>query len=326
LYEAGIGENRAALIGNGELMRMRIERENLSMRAGAVVEAKFTKQWVAGRSGIVKLPDGSEALLQPLPKGLSEGAPVRVAIVREAIQERHGQYKRAKAKPAADDLDLNDGATLLEEILSSGLSVKELHPHEVDQLGEYGWHEVLEQAETGRVEFDGGCLLMDSTSAMTVIDVDGPLLPVELAKRAANEIALALNRLDISGNIGVDFPTLDMKSDRSAVGQIFDDNMIGDCERTAINGFGFMQIVSRKIRPSILEIVQANRVTNLALQLLRQAERDRGTGAMRLSVHPAIANKLNAGLIDELGRRTGRTVTVEEIGKLPLDGGQIGAI
>jgi len=296
------------------------------MRAGAVVEAKFTKQWVAGRSGIVKLPDGSEALLQPLPKGLSEGAPVRATIVREAIQERHGQYKRAKAKPAAGDLDLNDGATLLEEILSSGLSVKELHPHEVDQLGEYGWHEALEQAETGRVEFDGGSLLIDSTSAMTVIDVDGPLLPVELAKRAAKEIALALNRLDISGNIGVDFPTLGMKSDRSAVGQIFDDNMIGDCERTAINGFGFMQIVSRKIRPSILEIVQTNRATNLALQFLRQAERDRGTGAMRLSVHPAIANKLNAGLIDELGRRTGRTVTVEEIGNLPLDGGQIDSI
>lgn len=326
LYESGIGENRAALIGNGELLRMRIERKSLSARAGAVVEAKFTKQWVAGRSGIVKLSDGSEALLQPLPKGLSEGAPVRVQIVREAIQERRGQYKRAKGKPATGDIDLSDGSTLLEEILSSGSPVIEVHPHEEDRLGAYGWHEAMEQAETGKVEFDGGCLLMDSTSAMTVIDVDGPLPTVELAKRAAKEIALALRRLDISGNIGVDFPTLDMKSDRSAVGQIFDDHMIADCERTAINGFGFMQIVSRKIRPSVIEMVQANRATSKALQFLRRAERDRGTGAMRLSVHPAIANKLDAELIEELGRRTGRIVAVEEIGNLPLDGGQIDAI
>ena len=113
LYEAGIGENRAALVRNGELVRMRIERENPSIRAGAVVEAKLIKQWVAGQSGIVKLPDGDEALLQPLANNLSEGAAVRVSIVREAIQERCGQYKRAKAKPATGDVDLNDGSTLL---------------------------------------------------------------------------------------------------------------------------------------------------------------------------------------------------------------------
>ena len=68
LYEAGIGENRALRLENGELVQVRIERADGRARPGAVVEAKFTRQWVAGKSGIVTLPDGQEALLQPLPK------------------------------------------------------------------------------------------------------------------------------------------------------------------------------------------------------------------------------------------------------------------
>ena len=156
------------------------------------------------------------------------------------------------------------------------------------------------------------------------IDVDGPLAPFELAKRAAKEIALALARFDISGNIGVDFPTLQAKAERAAVTAIFDDYMTANCERTAINGFGFMQIVSRKLRPSVLEIMQANRWVNAALKLLRQAERDRGTGALRVVVHPAVANKLKPSLLDELAKRTGRSVSVEPQGEISIDGGSTG--
>ena len=100
LYEAGIGETRAMRLENGELIQIRIERTDDRARAGAVVEAKFTRQWVSGKSGIVTLPDGQEALLQPLPKGLTEGSTVRVEIVRAAMTERGGQDKRAKARLA----------------------------------------------------------------------------------------------------------------------------------------------------------------------------------------------------------------------------------
>ena len=270
LYEAGIGETRAMRLENGELIQIRAERTDGRARAGAVVEAKFTRQWVSGRSGIITLADGQEALLQPLPKGLTEGSMVRVEIVRAAMTERGGQ------------------------------------------------------AKTGRIDFEGGRLLVSLTPAMTLFDVDGPLAPFELAKRAAKEIALALVRFDISGNIGVDFPTLQAKAERAAVTAIFDEYMTANCERTAINGFGFMQIVSRKLRPSVLEIMQANRSVNAALQLLRQAERDRGTGAMRLDVHPAVANKMQPMLLEELARRTGRPVSVEPRGEVSIDGGSTG--
>ena len=324
LYEAGIGENRALRLENGELVQVRIERADGRARPGAVVEAKFTRQWVAGKSGIVTLPDGQEALLQPLPAGATEGSMVRVEIVRAAISERGGQAKRAKARPAEADSALRDGLDLLAELAASGLPVRQVHAHEEDALARHGWHEAMEQAETGRIDFEGGSLLVSLTPAMTLFDVDGPLAPFELAKRAAREVARALVRFDIRGNIGVDFPTLQAKAERSAVTAIFDDHMAANCERTAINGFGFLQVVSRKLQPSVPEILQADRVANAALALLRQAERDRGVGPMRLAVHPAVANKLAPPLLEELARRTGRSISVEARGEIAIDGGSAG--
>ncbi|WP_373491485.1 ribonuclease E/G [Parasphingorhabdus sp.] len=321
LYEAGIGENRGLRLENGELIQIRVERDDGRARAGAVVDAKFTRQWVAGKSGIVTLPDGQEVLLQPLPQGLTEGAMVRIEIVRAAMTERGGQAKRAKARPADPDSPSGAGPDLLAELHASGLPVRQIHAHDEDIFSRHGWHEAIEQAETGRIDFDGGSLRISLTPAMTVIDVDGPLAPHELAKRAAKEVALAQLRFDIAGNVGIDFPTLQAKTDRSDVAAIFDEYMAANCERTAINGFGFMQIVSRKLRPSVLEIVQASRTAHAALQLLRQAERDRGNGALRLTAHPAVANRLQARDLEELAKRTGRRVTVEPLADIPIDGG-----
>jgi len=141
LYEAGIGENRALRLENGELVQVRVERGNGSARPGAIVDAQFTRQWVAGKSGIVTLPDGQEALLQPLPGGLTEGSMVRVEIVRAALTERDGQAKRAKAQPAETGSALRDGPDLLAEIAASGLPVRQVHAHEDDVLARHGWHE-----------------------------------------------------------------------------------------------------------------------------------------------------------------------------------------
>lgn len=325
LFEAGIGENRAALVHHGTLIQLRIERGHLASRYGAVVDAKFISQWVSGKSGIVALPGGEEALLQPLPDGLTEGGMVRVEIVRESLHEPGDRTKRAKARALSKDSGPRNGITLLEELEASGKPVIHLHPHGDDLLAENGWYEALDEAGSGRVDFEGGQLLVTATPAMTVIDIDGPIPPLELAKRAAKHVALAIVRLDIGGNIGVDFPSLEAKAERAAVAAIFDDHMTADCERTAINGFGFMQIIRRKIRPSILEITQSGAVTGAALDLLRKAERDRGIGPMTLMVHPAIQTTLNkhGDWLTGLARRTGRAVTIESSGHVPIHGSQI---
>lgn len=325
LYEAGIGENRALRVEQGELIAIRVEREGSGAKLGSVVDAQFTEQWVAGRSGIVTLESGEQCLLQPLSKGLTEGATVRVEIVREALDEKGGQSKRAKARPAVDGSGLETGPSLLDIIEASGEPVRTVQAHEPDILAAFGWNEAIEQAETGRIDFDGGSLLVSLTPAMTVIDVDGPLASFELAKRAAKEVARALTRFDIGGSIGADFPTLEAKAERTEVSTIFDNHMTGKCERTAINGFGLMQVVARKTGPSVLEVMQTEKVLSATLALLRQAERTRGTGAMRLEVHPAVAAKLShrQPWLDELAKRTGREVSAEANGNIAIESGQI---
>lgn len=325
LYEAGIGENRALWVDHQELIAARIEREQAGAKLWSIVDARFTEIWVAGRSGIVTLDSGEQCLLQPLPKGLTEGATVRVEIVREALDEKGGQSKRAKARPAPTGSALEAGPRLLDTIEARGEPIHHVHAHDQDLLAGCGWHEAMEQAENGRIAFDGGGLIISLTPAMTVIDVDGPLAPFELAKRAAKEIALALTRFDIGGSIGVDFPTLEAKAERTEVGTIFDNHMTGNCERTAINGFGFMQVVARKTGPSVLEVIQADKVLSATLALLRQAERSQGSGAMLLEAHPAVAAKLKhrQPWLDELAKRTGRGVSVESRGDVAIAAGQV---
>ena len=93
LYEAGIGENRAALVDQDVMIEAYVEPEADGPRAGAVLWARLRANRIAA------LDDGSEALLDFVPKGLCEGARIMVEITREAFCET-GKPKRAKARPA----------------------------------------------------------------------------------------------------------------------------------------------------------------------------------------------------------------------------------
>lgn len=313
------------LVDQGTCRKIRIERPDQSARFGDVVDAKLVQQWVPGKTGIAKLATGEQCLLDPLPDGLTEGAAVRIRIARAAIRERAGQAKRAVARPAGSDVPLTRGPDLLELIGADNIDIRKVGGHGPDMLADFGWFDAIEQAETGRIEFDGGTLLVALTPAMTVIDVDGTMPAAELAKGAAKEVALLLPRLDIAGSVAVDFPTLDTKADRAHAVAEFDENMDEDCERTAINGFGLMQIISRKTGPSVSEMLQSDRVKTAALQLLRQAERAAGSGSLVLESHPAVIaclRKENSWL-EQLAKRTGRPVELCPRGELAIQAGVV---
>jgi hypothetical protein len=86
LFEEGIGENRAALVEHDEILEAEIELPG-RLRARSVLSGRLTTILVAGRRGIVSLDGGGEALLEPLPAKLTEGAALRVEITREAVAE-----------------------------------------------------------------------------------------------------------------------------------------------------------------------------------------------------------------------------------------------
>ena len=145
-----------------------------------------------------------------------------------------------------------------------------------------------------------------------VIDIDGDLPAPELALAAVPAIASTLRRFDLAGSIGIDFPTLSEKAHRRAVddalGQALDD---WPHERTAINGFGFVQIVARLDGPSLLHRFATSRVGMAARMALRRVEMADGPGVTLLTVHPALKAKLKPEWLAELERRTARQVRIE---------------
>src|SRR5207244_3180223 len=113
---------------------------------------------------------------------------------------------------------------------------------------------LLEEARSGLVSFNGGELRIERTAAMTTIDVDGWLESAKLSQVAAWAAARAIKRLDLGGSIGIDFPTLDDKASRREVDKLLDDYLPRPFEKTAINGFGFVQIVRPRARASLIEL------------------------------------------------------------------------
>ncbi|WP_010215417.1 hypothetical protein [Sphingomonas sp. PAMC 26621] len=314
LHEAGIGETRAALVVDGTIVEARIELDRPGPRLGAVFPARLVEITVKGREGRVRF-DGGEAVLAPLPPGITQGATLTVELVREVIPEA-GRTKLPRVAPA--DGPTRDGPDLFARITASGIPVRTVHAHEPDLLEAAGWSEVLEEAMTGDIVFHGavgGALRMSPTPAMTLFDVDGypPLEPLALA--AAKAVAAAIVRMDIGGSIGIDFPTLTGKAARAAVDAAIDTGLPQPFDRTAMNGFGFVQIIRRRPRASLPELLRADPAATAARALLRRIERTPPPAPANHRIGPRVLAVLNANpdWTAALAKRTGVTPIFESL-------------
>jgi hypothetical protein len=321
LCEDGIGEARAALVEDEAIVEALIEVEGAGPRAGAVVEGRLTSIAIPARRGFVTLAGDTEVLVEPLLRDWTQGALVRVAITREAVAERD-RAKRAKGRPAPD-LELADGPDLRARIAATGLPVRVLSLHEPDALEAAGWSELVESAQTGLWSFTGGELRISPTPAMTLIDVDGHLEPVALALGAATAAGQAIRALGIAGSIGIDFPTLGGKDARTAVAAAFDAALPLPFERTAVNGFGFMQIIRPRTRASLIEQVQSDPVGHAARALLRRVQREGRAGATTLVAHPRVTAVLAAhpDWLARLARQLGGAVGLRAEVRVAMSGG-----
>lgn len=308
LYEAGIGECRAALVEGGRIVEARIEREGEGPRVGAIVEARLVE---AGKGALValELPGQPVATLWGVPSGTSIGAKLSIEITRMALRER-GRDKPARAR--LSDGSAGSGPDLRDRIAATGFPVVELRPTDADRLEEAGWSELIDHIRTGNWPFAGGALWIDTTPAMTLIDIDGDGDGSALARAGAEAAVDAILCCDIGGSIAIDFPSLAGRSERQAIDALIDELLPQPFERTAINGFGLMQIIRRRERPSLIEQVRFDPVATDAALLLRQAERARGTGVLQLTARPAVADHIAARphWAAELEKRVGRPVEI----------------
>ena len=296
LIERGIGETRAALMEDGQIVEARIRRDGV-IPAGTVLEARL----IAVAPRVTVEAAGQTFLLPHGATGLSEGRSLRIAVTREALGGTE-PWKRGLAK------------------LASETEPREAEPVEGTPGIIDGWDDLLEEARSGIVRFDGGELRIEPTAAMTMIDIDGWLVPDKLAQMGAWASARAIRRLDIGGPVGIDFPTLKGRDERKAIDQILADYLPEPFEKTAINGFGFVQVVRPRFRASLIELA-ADRAAFEARALLRRAERS--VGATRLAAHPAVARVFEAhpAWTDALARKVGGAVTLRSDPALPMSGG-----
>ena len=302
LYEAGIGEDRAALVENDQIVEALIERDDVALRVGHVARARLVEALGGGR-GRVAL-DGGEALVSHLPPGITQGASLTVEIVREALPES-GRAKLAKAVPS--DSTPCPAPTLYDRLVATGLPVLSPRAHEPDALEAAGWSELLDEAMSGEIVFPLGALRLSPTPAMTLFDVDGAPPLDALAIAAAHAVARAIRRHGIGGSIGIDFPTIAGKAQRGAVATAIDESLPPPFERTAMNGFGFLQIVRPRPRASIPEILRADPVGAAVRATLRTLERTPPTASRRHTLPASVHARLMARTewLAELARRTG---------------------
>ncbi|KQN39651.1 ribonuclease [Sphingomonas sp. Leaf407] len=317
IVERGIGETRAARLVDGAIVEARIDPDDL-LRAGTILTARLVRRLPVRNEGIVAWDDG-EALLHPLPRAVTEGATLRIEITRPALPEP-GKPKRARARPAAPDAIIGPAPSLA-DLPGAHLP----GPYDRDLLTQAGWAELIEEAATRTVMFVGGALSIHPTPAMTLIDIDGDLAPADLAIAGARAAARAIARLDITGSIGIDLPTVGDKAVRIAAADAVDAALPQPFKRTAVNGFGFLQIVRRRSRASLVELF-ADPAAH-ARALLRQAERTGGSGERTLTAHPAVVAVIAAhpDWVAAVERMLGTALALRGDAMLAISGGHVQA-
>jgi hypothetical protein len=330
LIDHGIGETRALVIEDGEIVEAHVERDDDGLRAGDIWAARLVTILVPGKRGIVDA-GGHEALLEPLPPALTSGGVVRVEVVREALPEA-GRARLAKVRAAAGAVHgpgrIAHGPDLAARLAAAGHRVRDVTHALDDPFETAGWGEVADAATSGHIAFAGGVLTISPTPAMTVIDVDGAGEPRALAEAAAIAAARAIRRFDLTGSIGIDFPTLGDKAARTRLGDLLDTHLPPPFERTAVNGFGFIQIVRPRARASFVERLRLDLLATAALTLVRHALHTPGAGARELTAAPSVIMWLEARphLLDDLARRSGRAVRLRSDSGLAISAGHAAAV
>jgi hypothetical protein len=324
LWDAGPGEIRAGLVEDGALTEFRIIRlrrgERALLPAGEHYTARIIEKLERGKA-LVTLGGNSQAVLQPVPK-IPDGSLIAVEMTRSPVPEP-GRWKLPLVRPAPNKVAQSEPGwhfsaepweTFARKMVSrvdafickDAASANELRdrilpagapPVRIDAsaIADADFEGLIDQSVSGEFAISAGMLSVERTRAMTMIDIDGKGEALALNLAAAREIPRLLRMLDIGGQVGIDFLSLPDRRARLAVDEVLAKAcaILGQHERTAINGFGFAQIIRPRTGPSIPEILCGTTPGRLSLEsravaLLREAGRSVGRGKRQLAALPAI--------------------------------------
>lgn len=295
LVEVAPGATRALVLDGDTVVEAHMARADDPLPVGLIAPARLADR----RQGVVVLA-GAEAQLAPVPADWPEGQTRLVEVLRPA---RPDGVRDKQARVMAHDGPARPAPDLAARLAAAGHAVTPVPVHGPDALAEAGWDAVVEEALSGRIDFPGGRLLVAPTPAMLVIDVDGTGDLAQLAEAAARAVAALIRRHGVGGPVVVDFPTLAGRGPRATVDAILAEALAAPFEKTAMNGFGLVQIIRPRRQLSLIEAVRQPGFA--ALELLRRAMRL--VGPTRIEASGPVIDWLAArpALIEECARLTG---------------------
>ena len=306
-FDASPGETRAVVFEGGIPVELHIQRTGHTA-LGSICDGRILTKGT--HHDYVRLTSGEDIIVSPK-SSLGEGAAIRVEIVREPICEP-GEIKLAIARASA--AELIDAADYWQAALVARAD------RVISADGAFDDH--FDLALAGRSDVAAVTLWFERTKAGLVFDVDGQGDALVINRAAAAEIARLLRLFQVGGAAMVDFVGMASKAARLDVADAFDAASAADprgFERTAINGYGLMQVIRAKLRPSVLDtLFGVRRVSpsdeTMGLMLLRMASRARGAGVRRCVTSPALAALLAQPgwqpLIAEAARAAGAPIEI----------------
>jgi hypothetical protein len=282
------GERRAAFVENGNIVEIHIQRDAL-WALGECGAGRIDRKTPSG--AYVVADDGSELLLRSK-MGVPDGARIMFEVTREAIAEpgrnkppevilREGAYDPLIGKDVLWDARMASlGQSIIKAPIAEGFDVA-----------------IAGQSHVGDVTIS-----FQRTKAGLVFDVDGIGDAFAINMVAATEIARLLRLYQVGAMVLIDFVSMESKTQRTQVAEAFDTASLADprpFERTAINGYGMMQVVRARPRPSVLDHLFGTRIAALsdetqAYWLLRAVAESRGFGVRSVTARPEVAILLDS--------------------------------
>ncbi|WP_445948631.1 ribonuclease E/G [Sphingorhabdus sp.] len=282
------GERRAAFVENGNIVEIHIQRDAL-WALGECGAGRIDRKTPSG--AYVIADDNSELLLRSK-MGAPEGARIMFEVAREAIAEP------GRNKPP--EIILREGVCepLMGKDALWEARVASLGPSAINASIAEGFDVAIAgQSQRGDVTIS-----FQRTKAGLVFDIDGIGDAFAINMVAATEIARLLRLYQIGAMVLIDFVSMESKAQRTQIAEAFDAASLADArpfERTAINGYGMMQVVRARPRPSVLDQLFGTRIAALsdetkAYWLLRAVAQSTGFGTRTVTAQPDVATLLQS--------------------------------
>ena len=162
--EEGIGEERAIEVVRDQIVAARLDWPG-RLVAGQIEDATLISRSSGSKRGTARFANGAEALVDRLQPDASEGAPIRLEVIRGP----NCRTRTAEAGScAAHQHGERPALSLVDRLKSEGRDAKLVRRFPVN-----GWEELFAEAWEQEISFSGGSLAFATTPAMLLVDVDG---------------------------------------------------------------------------------------------------------------------------------------------------------